>query len=93
MKLSTQNLQYLLGHQFYTLCANKNFAPTIGLVQMSDWRHVRAILMQNKSLQESFSWTQFLTRAGLLLGAERAGPGGVWTPPSNLAPGPYIDTR
>ena len=30
MEPSTSNLQYLSGHQFYTLCANNNFVPTIG---------------------------------------------------------------
>ena len=37
-----------------------------------------------------------LTRAGPLLGAERAGPGGggcLNTPPSNSAPGPCSDMR
>ena len=27
----------------------------------SEWRHVRSILMQNKDLLESLSWTQFLS--------------------------------
>ena len=27
----------------------------------SEWRHVRAILMQSKGLQESLSWTQILS--------------------------------
>ena len=60
IELSTRNLQYLLGHPFYTLCANKiSYIPTIGWPQMtSEWRHVRAILMQNKGHQESLSWTQ-----------------------------------
>ena len=60
-ELSTRNLQYLSGHQFYNLCATKNFVSTIGWPQMtSEWRHVRAILMQNNNLQESLFWTQFL---------------------------------
>ena len=60
MELRTQNLQHLLCHQFYIPCANKNFLPTIGWPQMtSGWRHVRAILMQNKGLRESLCWTQF----------------------------------
>ena len=47
MEPSTRNLQHLSGYQFYTLYANKNFVPTIGLPQItSEWRHVQAILMQ-----------------------------------------------
>ena len=39
MEISTPNLRYLSSHQFYTLCANKNFVPTIGWPQMtSEWR-------------------------------------------------------
>ena len=34
MKLSTQNFQYLLGHQLYTLCVHTNFVPTIGWPKM-----------------------------------------------------------
>ena len=61
MELATWNLQNLSGQQFYTLCANKNCVPVIGWPQIpSEWRHVRAILMQNKGLQESLSWAQIL---------------------------------
>ena len=62
MELSTRNLRHLSGHQFYTLCAIKNFVPTIGWPQMtSEWRHVLTLSIQNKGLQESLSWTQFLS--------------------------------
>ena len=41
---------------------NKNVVPTIGWPEMmSEGRHVRAILMQDKVLPESLSWTQFLS--------------------------------
>ena len=59
---TTRNLQYLSAHQLYTICANTNFVPTIGWPQMTpEWCHVQAILMQNKGLQESLSWTQFIS--------------------------------
>ena len=35
MELSTRNLHYLSGHRFYTLCANTNFAPTVGWLQIT----------------------------------------------------------
>ena len=61
MELSTRNLPNVSGHQFYTLSVNKNFVPAIGWPQItSEWWHVRAILMQNKGLQESLSWTKIL---------------------------------
>ena len=60
MELSAWNFQYLLEHQFYIRCLNETFVPIVGwLKTTSEWRHVRAIFMQNKGLQESLSWTQF----------------------------------
>ena len=62
IKPLTRNLQCLLGHQVYTLCVTNNVVPSIGWLQiMSEWRHVRAILMQNKGLQVLLVWTPFLT--------------------------------
>ena len=53
MGLSTRNFPYLSKHYFYTSCANQNFVPTIGWP--SGWRHVWAIPIRNKGLQESLS--------------------------------------
>ena len=52
-------------------------------------------LSENIHFLFSFKYDFGLTRAGPLLGAERAGPGGVFEhpPPSNSAHGPYSDTR
>ena len=65
IKLSTRNFQYLSGYQFYTLCANKNFVPSMGWPKItSEWRHVRVILMQsdykNHSTGPSFRFSQIV---------------------------------
>ena len=62
IEISALNFQYLLIHQFATSWLNTKFVAIIGRPEMtSEWRHVRSTLMQNKVLQESLSWAQFLS--------------------------------
>ena len=44
------------------ICQKQKFLRTITWSQMTlEWRHVGAILMENKGLQESLSWMQLLS--------------------------------